>query len=216
MHGKWWASLLVTWYLGITSLCSTKGLFNSYVPLRLQHIRRFPSLSSSHTFSKIHMHIYIHVYVHVFTLPHTVVLKDQNPCFLSQRNRRWQQKLWWRWYSVLHTAESRLARFYMQTMDDMVDSLSLSVRRKSLQKCWFLLNETILPFEVPDLPLQPLSPSTWSSFAVNVGHVRKHDIGSPQTFQGVADYFVFNLHQAIYLWFFNPKYSVVNILMICV
>lgn len=101
----------MTWYLGITSLCNIKGLFNSYVLLRLQQIPRFPSLSGSHTFSKIHMHTCIHVYVLVFTVPHTVVLKDQNPCFLSQRNRRWQHKLWWRWYSVLQTAEPRWASF---------------------------------------------------------------------------------------------------------
>lgn len=73
-----------------------------------------------------------------------------------------------------------------------------------------------LPFEVPGLPPQPLPPSSSSSLAVNVDHVRKHDAGSPQTFQGITDYFVFNLHQAIYLWFFIPKYSVVDILMMCI
>uniref|UniRef100_A0A8C6GPT5 Uncharacterized protein n=1 Tax=Mus spicilegus TaxID=10103 RepID=A0A8C6GPT5_MUSSI len=70
------------------------------------------------------------------------------------------------------------------------------------------------PYLVPFYYCDSLFPSTWSSLAVNVGHVRKYDDGSPQTFQGVTDYFVFNLHQVIYLWFFSPKYSVVSILMI--
>lgn len=74
----------------------------------------------------------------------------------------------------------------------------------------------LLPFEVSDLPLQTLPSSTWFSLAVNVGHVRKSDSGYPQTFQGIKDYFVFNLQQTIYLWFFTLKYSVVNILMKCV
>lgn len=207
---------LVTWYLGITSLCSIKGLFNSYVLLRLQQIPRFPPLSSSHTFSKIHMHTCIHVYVHVFTVPHTVVKRTRI------------HASWARGTDVdsISSGEDGVVSSkqlsqdgrasVLQTTDGIVDSLSLSVRGKSLQKCWFLLNDATLPFEVPDLPLQPVSPSTWSSFDVNVGHVRKHDAGSPQTFQGIADYIVFNLHQAIYLWFFTPKYSVVNILMICV
>lgn len=30
---------------------------------------------------------------------------------------------------------------------------------------------------------------------MNVGHARKRDAGCPQTFQGIADYFVFNLQQ---------------------
>ena len=33
-----------------------------------------------------------------------------------------------------------------------------------------------------------LFPSTWSSLAINVGHVRKYDDDSPQTFQGVTDF----------------------------
>lgn len=130
--------LLVTWYVGITSLCSIKGSFNSYFPRRLQQIQRFPSLSSSHTFSKIHMHTYIHVYVHVFTLPHTVVLKDQNLCFLSQRNRYWQHNSG-EDDNVLQTAESRWASFC--TADHGWHGwMSITVsQKKILQKCRFLL-----------------------------------------------------------------------------
>lgn len=88
-----------------------------------------------------------------------------------------------------------------------------SAGRKPLQMHWILL-KLLLAFEVPDLSLQhPLS--TWSFLAVNVGHVRKCNADCPHTFQGIADCFAFNLHQAIYLWFFIPKYSVVKIWYVC-
>lgn len=171
----------------------------------------FP-LSSNQTRPNPCMQPFLCVYVPMLTLNHIVVLKDQNPYFLSQKSWGWHQMSWWTWQCP-HSAEflraSSSTEDHRQSWWEAINARQMKAFAKVLipiKQSYFYIAKSLLCHS-------SLFFHFWLWMWV-MSEKAKMAVHKPsKEFQTIL--FLF-LHQAIYLWFFPPTYSVVVILMICV